>query len=96
MDNLIHQYLNQIQTNLNTGIAKEHTHRPALVSLLKTLYPSINAINEPKRIECGSPDLVILDPKNDNMQLGHIEAKDIGVSLDNALKTDQLERYLKS
>ncbi|MEK8017261.1 MAG: type ISP restriction/modification enzyme, partial [Candidatus Parabeggiatoa sp.] len=41
-----------------------------------------------------SPDLVILDPKADNMPLGYIEAKDIGLSLDNALKTEQLERYL--
>jgi len=96
MTNPINQYLNQLQINLNTGIAKEHTHRPALVNLLKTLFPTINAVNEPKRIECGSPDLVILDTQADNMPLGYIEAKDIGVSLENALKTEQLERYLDS
>ncbi|MDM8559401.1 type ISP restriction/modification enzyme [Candidatus Parabeggiatoa sp. HSG14] len=96
MDNLIHQYLKQIQTHLNTGIAKEHTHRPALVTLLETLYPSINVINEPKRIACGSPDLVILDKQADNVPLGYIEAKDIGISLDNTLKTEQLKRYLDS
>jgi len=96
MNNPINQYLNQIQINLNTGIAKEHTHRPALVQLLETLFPAINAINEPKRIECGSPDLVILDTQADNMPLGYIEAKDIGVSLESALKTEQLERYLDS
>ncbi|MEK8017936.1 MAG: type ISP restriction/modification enzyme, partial [Candidatus Parabeggiatoa sp.] len=96
MNTAINQYLNQIQINLNTGVAKEHTHRPALVNLLKTLFPTINAINEPKRIECGSPDLVILDTQADNMPLGYIEAKDIGVSLESALKTEQLERYLDS
>jgi len=96
MNNPINQYLNQIQINLNTGVAKEHTHRPALVNLLETLFPTINAINEPKRIECGSPDLVILDTQADNMPLGYIEAKDIGVSLESALKTEQLERYLDS
>ena len=96
MTNPINQYLNQIQINLNTGVAKEHTHRPALVHLLETLFPAINAINEPKRIECGSPDLVILDTQADNMPLGYLEAKDIGVSLENALKTEQLERYLES
>ncbi len=96
MNNPINQYLNQIQINLNTGVAKEHTHRPALVHLLETLFPAINAINEPKRIECGSPDLVILDTQADNMPLGYIEAKDIGVSLESALKTEQLERYLDS
>jgi len=94
MDNPISQYLNQIQKNLQTGVAKELTHRSALEKLLETLQPAISVVNEPKRIECGSPDLVILDPKADNMPLGYIEAKDIGLSLDNALKTEQLERYL--
>jgi len=94
MSNPINQYLNQIQTNLNTGVAKEHSHRAALQNLLSALQSTINVVNEPKRIECGSPDLVILDPKADNMPLGYIEAKDIGLSLDNALKTEQLERYL--
>ena len=94
MNNSIIQYLDQIQTNLNTGISKEHTHRPALVNLLKTLYPALNAVNEPKRIECGSPDLVILDKQA--VPLGYIEAKDIGVLLDKALKTEQLKRYLES
>jgi len=94
MSDPISQYLNQIQTNLNTGVAKEHTHRPALVNLLKTLYPNLNAVNEPRRIACGSPDLVILNPED--VPLGYIEAKDIGISLDKALKTEQLKRYLES
>ncbi len=96
MNNPINQYLIQIQTNINTGIAQEHSHRAALQNLLISLQSTINVVNEPKRIECGSPDLVILDPKADNAPLGYIEAKDIGISLDNALKTDQLERYLDS
>jgi predicted helicase len=96
MDNPINQYLEQIQKNLQTGVAKELTHRAALENLLETLHPSINVVNEPKRIECGSPDLVILDPQADNVPLGYIEAKDIGVSLDKSLKTEQLQRYLDS
>jgi len=94
MINPINEYLDQIQKNLQTGVAKELTHRSALEKLLETLQPTIHVVNEPKRIECGSPDLVILDPKADNVPLGYIEAKDIGLSLDNALKTEQLERYL--
>ncbi len=93
MNTAINQYLTQIQTHLNTGVAKEHTHRAALANLLETLSPSIHAINEPKRIECGSPDLVILS-QADNVPLGYLEAKDIGVSLEAALKTEQLKRYL--
>ncbi len=96
MNTAINQYLNQIQTHLNTGIAKEHSHRAALQNLLISKQSTINVVNEPKRIECGSPDLVILDSQADNVPLGYIEAKDIGVSLDNALKTEQLKRYLES
>ena len=92
MNNPINQYLNQIQINLNTGVAKEHSHRAALQNLLISNQSTINVINEPKRIECGSPDLVILDKQA--VPLGYVEAKDIGVSLDKILKTNKLERYL--
>ncbi|MDM8564467.1 N-6 DNA methylase [Candidatus Halobeggiatoa sp. HSG11] len=94
MNNPINQYLNQIQTNIQTGVAKEHTHRAALEALLENLQPNINAVNEPKRIACGSPDLVILDKQA--VPLGYVEAKDIGISLDKTLKTEQLKRYLDS
>jgi len=94
MNTPINQYLSEIQSNLDMGVAKEHTHRPALVNLLVALQPKINVINEPRRIECGSPDLVILN--SEAVPLGYIEAKDIGISLDKTLKTEQLKRYLES
>ncbi len=93
MTNPIQTYLTQLQDNLNTDQAKEHTHRAALESLIESLTPTVNAVNEPIRIACGSPDFVVLQ-KSDNVQMGYIEAKDIGISLDKALKTDQLKRYL--
>jgi len=95
MNTAINQYLTQIKTHLNIDVAKEHTHRAALANLLETLSPSIHAVNEPKCIECGSPDLVILS-QADNVPLGYIEAKDINSSLDKALQSEQLERYLES
>jgi predicted helicase len=91
----ITHYLNQLQQNLNTGKAKEHTHRAALENLIETLAPHLNAINEPTRIACGAPDYVILNPEN-NIPLGYIEAKDIGISLDKTQKTEQIKRYLES
>jgi hypothetical protein len=96
MNNPINHYLNQLQTNLNRGNATEHTHRIALQTLIESLAPQMDAVNEPKRIECGSPDLVISEKKTPDVPLGYIEAKDIGVSLDNVLKTPQLKRYLES
>ncbi len=95
MQTPIKNYLNQLQQNMNTGCAKEHTHRAALEMLIETLAPHINAVNEPARIACGAPDYVVLS-KEDNIPLGYIEAKEIGVSLDKILKTEQIKRYLDS
>jgi hypothetical protein len=86
-------YLRKIEADHQQGNDTEHTHRPALKTLLETLDPRIIATNEPKRIECGAPDLVITGRKN-KLLLGHVEAKDIGVSLNEAKKSDQLKRYL--
>jgi predicted helicase len=93
MTNPIQTYLTQLQANLDTDQATEHTHRAALGRLIETLAPNCNAINEPKQIACGSPDFVVLQQSN-NAPVGYIEAKDIGISLNNALKSEQLQRYL--
>jgi hypothetical protein len=86
-------YLRCLEAAHRQGNDTEHTHRPALKALLETLDPRVVATNEPKRIACGAPDLVITR-KKDTLLLGHVEAKDIGVSLNEAKKSDQLKRYL--
>ena len=42
-------YLGEIQKNLSTGDATEHTHRPALQRLLESVDNGITVINEPWR-----------------------------------------------
>jgi len=86
-------YLRRIEAAHRQGNDTEHTHRPALKTLLEALDSRVVVTNEPKRIECGAPDLVITR-KKDTLLLGHVEAKDIGVSLNEAKKSDQLKRYL--
>src|ERR1017187_7728266 len=86
-------YLRSIEAAHRQGNDTEHTHRPALKTLLETLDPRIVATNEPKRIKCGAPDLAINHKKN-GLLIGNVEAKDIGVSLNEAKKSDQLKRYL--
>jgi len=83
-------YLDAIEANLATGKATEHTHRPALASLFEALQEDIKVINEPTRSACGAPDLAIL---RSNFVVGHVEAKDVGISLDTVEKSDQLKRY---
>jgi len=97
-------YLVNIERELQQGNSTEHTHRPYLKTLIETLYPSTLATNEPKRIKCGAPDYIIT---KEQIPLGHIEAKDIGLSLaqieSDAEKTkpktregEQLKRYRES
>lgn len=100
-------YLRTLRRNLDLGTATEHTHRPALKALLETLDITIDAVNEPRRIECGAPDFVVTKKGPDHPTIGYIEAKDIGRDL-NAIERDsdrrapnstdgqQLRRYRQS
>src|SRR5687768_1035538 len=90
MSNSLKYYLKTIEQNLQAGNATEHTHRPTLKALLETLDLAITATNEPKRIACGAPDYVVT---RQSLVVGYIEAKDVGVSLDQAERSDQLKRY---
>ena len=86
------QYLHAIEKELAAGNATEHTHRPALKTLIEGLAEGITATNEPQHITAvGAPDFVI----NKGVTIiGYIEAKDVGKSLDEAEKSEQLQRYL--
>ncbi len=86
-------YLKTIENALKQGIATEHTHRPALKALLEALDLSVTATNEPKRIACGAPDYIIT--RND-LSIGYIEAKDVGKSLAETERSEQLKRYRRA
>ena len=95
--NFINNYLSDVVVSLAQGNATEHTHRPALHSLLKSLYPELLVTNEPRHIACGAPDFVISKSLNIGaLTLGYIETKDIGKPLDQIERTSQLKRYLSS
>ncbi|MFH1007655.1 MAG: type ISP restriction/modification enzyme [Candidatus Latescibacterota bacterium] len=93
MSEHISPYLKAIEQALRAGSATEHTHRPALKTLLEALAPGVTATNEPKRIECGAPDYIIT---RGAIPLGYVEAKDVGTSLDVAERTEQMRRYRHS
>jgi len=91
VDNTIFKnYLAQIEHAYKAGNATEHTYRPALKDLLEAFQPGVTATNEPKRIKCGAPDYIIT---RKDIPLGFVEAKDIGVSLDDTAESEQLKRY---
>ena len=83
-------YLERVASDLKAGNATEHTHRPALQTLLESSLPGIKATNEPRRIACGAPDYIVTRGET---PIGYIEAKDIGASLDAVQGDEQLKRY---
>ena len=86
-------YMHTIEKELTAGNATEHTHRPALKTLVEGLSKGVIATNEPQRTECGAPDFLVTKGA---FQVGYIEAKDVGKSLDEAEKSEQLKRYRDS
>jgi len=87
------EYLSTLQKNLDTGKATELSHYPTLKVLTESLGEGLTVLNNPKWIDCGAPDFLI---GKGSTTVGYIEAKDIGKSLDEAEKTDQLKRYKDS
>ncbi|EQD66005.1 adenine specific DNA methyltransferase, partial [mine drainage metagenome] len=79
---------------MRRGDAGEHTHRPALKTLIEALAgPGVQAVNEPRRIACGAPDYVIA---RGMVPLGYVEAKDVGANLNEVERSEQLGRYRDS
>ena len=70
------EYLSEIDRQFRTGLAREHSYRPALQQLLTSLLPGLTVTNEPARISCGAPDF-ILTRKGDGLPVAFVEAKDI-------------------
>ncbi len=93
MSDLMVDYLKAVEREAASGVATEHSYRPALKSLIEGFEKGVAAINEPKRSECGAPDYLV---SKRNLTLGYIEAKDVGISLEKTAKTDQLKRYFQA
>jgi type I restriction-modification system DNA methylase subunit len=87
------KYIEDVQRQFKTGIAREHAYRPALKTLVEDIMLDVTAINDPAHIKCGAPDYILHRRKID---VGYIEAKDVGIDLSKTEKTDQLKRYLGS
>jgi hypothetical protein len=87
------EYLRKLERALKRGDSTEHTHRPALKELLEALNEKITATNEPKRSDCGAPDYVI-SRKRDQLSVGYVEAKDVGLDLGEIERSEQIKRYL--
>jgi hypothetical protein len=93
MPTAIQHYVREVDKTYAAGNATEHTYRPAFKALVESFARNITATNEPKRVKCGAPDFIV---ESKGAPVGYIECKDIGVSLDEMEKSDQLRRYFAS
>lgn len=91
----LQSYLRDVRDTHRKGDATEHSYRPALKALLEGLRAGLTATNEPThRTDCGAPDMVVTRGRGaDRLSIGYVECKDIGVSLDEVAKSEQLKRY---
>lgn len=87
----IDTYLKSIQKNLKNG--SERSHYPALKDLLDDPAKEIDAVIEEKGNKAGIPDFTVMRRE---LLVGYVEAKDVGLDLDQIEKTDQLKRYLEA
>lgn len=93
----VHSYLSEIRALYASGQTTEHSFRPALSKLFKTIDPSIVVINEPKHLtDVGAPDFVF---NRSDIAIGWCEAKDLGKDIRkfsaNDYSKSQKERYKK-
>ena len=90
------QYVEELNKQYKTGIAREHSYRPALKDYLQSLLPNLVVTNEPAHIDCGAPDYIISREK-DHLPVFFVEAKDVGDSdLDGRKEKghkEQFDRY---
>ena len=89
-------YIGELNQQYKTGLAREHSYRPALKELLQSLLPQMVVTNEPAHFECGAPDYIITRQK-DHLPVFFVEAKDLGdTDLDGRNKKghkEQFDRY---
>ena len=87
-------YYKELSATWNTGLATEHSYRPALKRLIESIGGrGTDAVNEPTHVDCGAPDFIV---RRNGVPIGHVECKDVGANLSQIANTDQLKRYRKS
>ena len=88
----IAEYLDQIRKLYSSGHATEHSYRPHLHALFRSIDPALDVINEPKQSEGGMPDFMF---QRNGIPFGWAEAKDIDKDVIRlkGYSVDQRKRY---
>ena len=88
-------YVAEVAKLARMGMTTEHSFRPALQRLLQDSL-HLTVINEQTHIDCGAPDLTIVN--KDKLPIAYVEAKDLNdADLDGRKKNkEQFDRYKKA
>lgn len=98
IENLLDEYFKALNATYSTHDASEYSYRSALEDLLNSLLqPEYQAINEPRNMTCGKPDISIIR-KRDAITVASIETKDINkTDLEGKGRNhEQFDRYKKA
>ena len=98
IENLLDEYFKALNATYSTHDASEYSYRSALENLLNNLLqPEYQAINEPRNMTCGKPDISIIR-KRDAVTVASIETKDINKpDLEGKGRNqEQFDRYKKA
>ena len=92
----LNEYIAKVNERYQSGQAREHAYRGDLETLIRSLEPSVSVTNEPSNVtDAGNVDFVINRQDSDNnlINIGFIEAKDIGKDLTSKQYDEQFTRY---
>lgn len=89
----LRKYLAEVRKKFASGVTTEHSFRSCLETLIGDLREGLAAVNEPTRVACGAPDLIIYQKR---LPIGYIETKDIDIDLTKVIDDEQLTRYRAS
>lgn len=98
IENLLDEYFKALNATYSTHDASEYSYRSVLENLLNSLLqPEYQAINEPRNMTCGKPDISIIR-KRDAVTVASIETKDINKpDLEGKGRNqEQFDRYKKA
>ncbi len=91
MQEIIQNYLNNIQSLYQSGNAREHAYRPAFQTLIENLIVDIQVINEPSYTGGNAPDFLF---KKGDIPIAYAECKDINIDINSKSVQAQAQRYV--
>jgi type I restriction-modification system DNA methylase subunit len=87
-------YLDELKRSVSKGDYTEMTLRTPLENFIKGLSPDFDVTHEAKRLKAlGAPDFTAY---RSGINVGYVEAKDLGKNLDEELESQQLKKYRES